>query len=59
MYRFQPSTYAYRLLSMTGATTEATDRLTMITDIRDVVHQLINLSKERIAARSTRTAPLF
>ena len=59
MHRFQPSTPAYRLLSLTGATAEATDRLTMITDIRDVVHQLINLSKERMAARSTRIVPLF
>ena len=44
---------------MTGATAEAVDRLTMITDVRDVVHQLIKLSKDRMAIRSTRTAPLF
>ena len=31
----------------------------MITDIRDIVYQLINFSKERMAARSTRTAPLY
>ena len=59
MYGFQPSTPAERLLPLAGATAEAADRLTTIRDIRDVVYQLIKLSKERIAARSTRTAPLF
>jgi len=59
MYGFQPSTPANRLLSWTGATAEAFDRLTMIRDIRDEVHQLIKLSKERMSSRSTRTAPLF
>ena len=59
MYGFQPSTHADRLLPLTSATAEAADRLTMIKDIRDVVHQLIILLKERMAARSTRTTPLF
>jgi hypothetical protein len=59
MYGFQPSTHANRLLPLTGTTAEAPDRLTMITDIRGVVHQLIKLSKERMAGRSTRIAPLF
>ena len=59
MYGFQPSTHVDRLLSLTGATAEAADKLTMITNIRDVVHQLIKLSNERTAARSTRIAPLF
>jgi hypothetical protein len=58
MYGFQPSTLACRLLLLNSVTAEAADRLTMITDIRDVIHQLIKLSKERMAARSTRTAPL-
>jgi hypothetical protein len=44
---------------LTGATAEAADRLIAISDIRDVVHQLIKLSKKRMAAISTRTAPLF
>jgi hypothetical protein len=39
MYGFQPSTPADRLLPLTGATAEAADRLTMILDIMDVVHQ--------------------
>ena len=38
MYGFQPSTLADRLILVTGATAEAADRLTMITDIRDGVH---------------------
>ena len=59
MYGFQPSTHVDRLLPLTGATAEASDRLAMITDIRNVVHQLIKLSKEQMAARSTRTTPLF
>jgi hypothetical protein len=59
MFGFQPSTHANRLLPLTRATADATDRLTMITDIGDVIHQLINLSKERMAARSTRTDPFF
>jgi hypothetical protein len=59
LYGFQPYTPADRLLPLNGATTEAVDRLTMITDIRDVVHQLIKFLKERMTAKSTRTAPLF
>ena len=59
MYRFQPSTHADRLLPLTGATAEVADRLTIITDLRDVVHKLLNLSKKRMAAISTRTVPLF
>jgi hypothetical protein len=59
IYGFQPSTHAYRLLTLTGAIAEAADRLTIITDIKDVVHQLIKLSKERMAAISTRSVPLF
>jgi hypothetical protein len=59
MYGYQPSTPADRLLSMVGATTDAADRLTLIADIRDVVNQLLRLSKERMATRSTRTTPIF
>jgi len=59
MYGFQPSTHANRLLPLIGATTEAADMLTMISDIRDVAHQIIKFSKEQMAARSTRTTPLF
>ncbi len=44
---------------MAGATADSADRLALITDIRDVVNQLLRLYKERMAARSTRTAPIF
>jgi hypothetical protein len=59
MYRHQPSTHADRLLPLVGATTDAYDRLILIADIRDVVSQLLKLSKERMTAISTRTAPIF
>jgi hypothetical protein len=39
MYGSQPSTPAVRLFQLVGATSEAADRLTMIKDIKDVVHQ--------------------
>ena len=59
MYGFQPSTPADRLLPLTGATADAADRLTNIVEIRDVVKQLLILSKERMAARTTRSPPNF
>ena len=59
MYGYQPSTPADRLLPLVGASADAADRLTLIADIREVVTQLLKLSKERIAARSTRSAPNF
>jgi hypothetical protein len=46
VYGFQPSTPANRLLPLTGIIAEADDRLTMIKDIKDGVHQLAKLSKE-------------
>ena len=44
---------------MAGATVDAANRLALIAYIRDVVNQILKLSKERMAARSTRTAPFF
>ena len=44
---------------MVGATADAANRLTLIADIRDVANQLLKLSKERMAAGSTRIAPIF
>ena len=38
-YKYYPSTLAYRLLSLVGATWDASERLTLIADIRDVVDQ--------------------
>jgi len=59
MYGYQPSTLVDRLIPMDGAATDATNRFTLITDIRDVIKQLLNLSKERLATGSTRTTPIF
>jgi hypothetical protein len=59
IYGYPPSTPADRLLPMDGATADADDRLTLIANIRDVVNQPLELSKERMATRSTRTAPIF
>jgi hypothetical protein len=59
MYGYQPCTPADGLLPLAGAIADASDRSTFITYIRDVVNQLLKLSKERLAARSTRTAPIF
>jgi len=55
-YGYQPSTPADQLLPLTGATEDAAIRLTLIADIRDVVNPILKLFKERIAARSTRSA---
>jgi hypothetical protein len=52
-------THADRLLSLVGTITDATERFNLIADIRDFVNQLLKISKERTAARSTRNAPLF
>ena len=60
VYGYQPSTSTARLIPMVGAMADASDdRLTLITDIRDVINQLLKISKERMAAGSTRIAPIF
>jgi len=59
IYGYQPSTPTDPLLPLAGATTDAADRFTLIAYIRDVVNQLLKLSKERMVASSTRTAPIF
>jgi len=59
MYGYQPSTPVDRLLSLIGATANAIDRLTLIAGIRDVVNHLLELSKERMVAKSTRNVPSF
>ena len=59
MYGYKPSTPSDRLLPLAGATSDATNRLTLIANVRDVVNQLLKLSKERMAARSAKTAPIF
>jgi hypothetical protein len=59
MYGFQPSTPTNILLPLAGATADAVDRLANIVEIRDVVKQHLILSKERMAARTTRSLPNF
>ena len=59
MYGYMPSTHAYRLLPLTRATMDEASTLTPITGIRDMVKQFLMLSKEKMIAKSTRTAPLF
>jgi hypothetical protein len=51
MYGYQPSTHADRLLPRTSVIADATERLTLISDIRHVVNQLLQLFKERMTAR--------
>ena len=59
MYGYQSYTPAGRLLPLISATAYAIVRLSLFADIRDVVNQILKLSKERIAVRSTRIAPSF
>jgi len=59
MYGYQPPTFAKHLLPLHGTTANATDILPLITDIRDIVIQLLTLSKERMAAKLAKTASLF
>jgi hypothetical protein len=59
LYGFQPSTTANRLIPLTCAIVEAADKLTMIANIKDGVHQLIKILKERMADKSSSTAPLL
>jgi hypothetical protein len=58
-YGFQPATPADRLLPLTGAPAFAAYRLTDLASTRDVVRELLTLSKQRMAARSSRPAPTF
>ncbi len=51
VYGYQPSTPSDRLLPMAGDTADGADRLTLIAHMRDVVNQLLKLSKVRMATR--------
>jgi len=44
---------------LVGTIQDANDRITLITNIRGVVNQLLKLSKDKMAASSYRNAPLF
>jgi len=59
IYGYQPFTPTDRLLPMVGATAYAAYRLTLFVDIRDVANQILKLSKEKMAAMSTRAASIF
>ena len=58
-YGFHPSTHADRLVPLTGAPAPVADRLTEMASVRDVVRELLTLSKQRMVARSTRPTPIF
>jgi len=57
VYGYRPSTPADRILPLTDDIADVADRLTLIADIQDIVDQLLKLSKEIMAAISTRIAP--
>jgi hypothetical protein len=58
-YGFQPSTPVDRLLPLTGAPAPVADRLTKLANVREVVRELLTLSKQRIAPRSSRPSPIL
>ena len=58
-YGFQPTTFANRLLPLAGAPAPIVERLTELASVRDVVRELLTLSKQRMATRSFRPAPIF
>ena len=59
IYGFQLATLANRLLPLIGAPSPVADRLTELANVREVVRELLTLSKQRMAARSSRLAPTF
>ena len=58
-YGFQPATNVDRLLPSTGAPAPVVKRLTELASVRDVVCELLTLSKQRMAARSSKPTPTF
>jgi hypothetical protein len=55
----QPSSSVDMLLPLTGAPDLVADRLTGLANAREVVRELLTLSKQRMVARSSRPAPTF
>ena len=47
------------MIHLAGAIADATDRLTIIIERRDVIKQILVFSKERMAATFTRSPPIF
>ncbi len=60
-YGFQPATLVDRLLPLllTRAPAHDAERLTKLANIRDVVHELLTLSKQGMVARSSRQEHIF
>ena len=58
-YGFQIATHADRLLQLFGAPAPVADRLIDLASVRDVVRELLTISKQQVAARSSRPAPTF
>ncbi len=58
-YGFQLATHADRLLPLTSAPAHVTERLTESASIRDVVPELLTLSKQRMVSRSSKPTLIF
>jgi hypothetical protein len=58
-YGFQPVTLADRLLPLIVAPALFADSLTKLASVRDVVRELLTLSKQRMVACSSRPSPIF
>ena len=56
---FQPSTPADQLLPLAGAPAHVADRLTDFARVWDGVRRLLTLSKQSMADRPSRQAPIF
>ena len=52
-------THADRFLPLIGAPAFVADRLSELASVRHVVRELLTISKQRMAARSSRQAPIF
>ena len=58
-YGFQHATHADIMLPFTGALAPFFERLIELASVRDVVRELLTLSKQRMANRSSKPAPTF
>jgi len=58
-YGFLPAAHADRLLQLNGAPTFVVERLTVLASVRDVLRELLTLSKQRMDARSYKPTPTF
>ena len=58
-YGVQPATHDDKLLLLTRAPASIADRLTDLACVKDVVRELLTLSKQRMDACSSRPVPIF